>query len=984
MSAGSQQKTRYRLVSLGRLKPGTDETEAIRKLQAITKLDAAMVRKKLLASKKASLLTTSDVTRLASLKGKFAATGLMVEVAEIPPETTPSKPKSSKAVKNSGAGWLKRIAISVTVLLVIGVGLGTAGWFWLFKPLDDQTLSVEAALVNDRTAAIAHINLEQINKLLLLSRTNLADLTADPTDTVPPFIDILSDNNLGLTQAFAAVLANPNAQRPDMLIAITGAYSAAGMKESLSRHYAVVATDDSGGLVQLTPRLQSRSIDASVSCPSEPVNSPSRFFASLADNRVILSDSLESLQRGMNSLGSSSSTPALTQWQAYRHTKLASVMVFSPKDGSAALPGMAGMIGSQVIASLPNLSNAAFSADVDLLARGVRLNGQLGSTDANWNREIASTAINWLNTTKDNTRITSPIAADLMSAMAVTHDTQTVSVDWPITLGMVTQLRQSIENTLASAFGGSLSVDGNDEEQIVDEPADYQASFQLANLPPFDINEAMAAPAFVDGPMAVDFDSLTMNDNGLLEMTLKAEAALPDGIEDSTLRALIRQSLQITSVQDQNGNALLRDELCLDVQNIYGGKNHEAATQGSVFFQKASINKRVRLMPAVNVADIHQIDVTYTLTRPTSVQTFNLPLQAGEQVQYGGVSIDLISIGDRSVRFRRTGPENRLLDVRARNAAGQVLQSSWSSSFGRVKDQHYRGQIHSLEVIIAADIESRTTTASLTGLFEPDLDNETPASPFALSYAVVDDAKWNRYQFVDMRLLRPLTGDWPRLFEDERTVGQNTWPGMKLVVTHSESGWSGNPTAHFYMPLFKELTGSMSALSYQLPDAENPIERFVIPSFPYNPADLTLIPLREIQGQSFGVTNFTLDTGDDAGSAFDGINGILTLRMPKKLSNTTLTLTDLWQGQTIEGVRVTLEAVNRGMFPGYQLKLAGQLDNLIAIHGLDEFGRRVSPITQNFQNAGYWTATIPFRNNMTTVQLVTAERQAVFELPFTF
>ncbi|EAR10730.1 hypothetical protein [Reinekea blandensis] len=980
MPVNAPQKTRYRLISLGRLKPGTNEAEAVKKLQALTKLDELKVRKKLLAGKKTSLLTTDDVTRLASLKGKFSAIGLLVSVAEIPPE--PAQPEPQTAKPSSGPRWLKRLGVGFAGLLILTTALAAAGWFWLFKPIADPALAVESALVTERTAAVTHINLDQVNKLLQLSRTSLTDLAADPVGNAPPLVDILADNSLSLSQAFAAVLANDDGTQPDAIVAVTGTFGEAAMRQALSRHYALTETTSPAGLWQLSAKAAA--VDADFHCPGDQAPSESVLYVSLADNRFALATSTAALQRFNVRLSNAQPSASLDSWQTYRANKLASLMVFSPKDGSAALPGMAGMIGSQVIASLPDLNIAALSAEVDLLARGLRLNGQLGSNNAGWNQQVATTATTWLNSTRNNAQITSPVAADLMAAIAIQHDAQSVRLDWPITANLVTQLRQSIENTIASAFGGRLNGGDSNEEQIVDDPADYQARFELANLPLLSLNSSTVAPAFHEGPIAIDVDSLSMTDDDVMELIIDAEAAMPEGINDSTLRALVGQSLMVTDVKSRDGESLLREEHCLDVQNVFGGKNHEAATQGSVFFQKASVNKRVRLIPDTHVADIHEIDVTYTLSRPTQIQTFAVPLQAGEQVSYAGVSIDLVSIGNRSIRYRQSGQIDRLLEVRARNAAGQVLQTSWSSSFGRVKDQHYRGQIHQLEVIIAGSTDQRTATASLTGLFEPDLDNETPASPFALSYAPVDNAKWNRYQFVDMRLLRPLADDWTSFYDDERIVGQATWPGMKLVVTHSESGWSGNPTARLYMPLFKELTGSMSALSYRLPDAENPIERFVAPSFPYNAADLTLIPVREVQRQPFGLTNFTLDTGTEAGAELDGINGVLTLRMPRRLSNTALNLNDLWQGQSIEGVRVTLESVERGMFPGYHLKLAGDLDNLIAIHGLDEYGQRVSPITQNFQEAGYWTATIPFRNNMTSVQLVTDNQQAVFEMPFRF
>jgi len=89
-------------------------------------------------------------------------------------------------------------------------------------------------------------------------------------------------------------------------------------------------------------------------------------------------------------------------------------------------------------------------------------------------------------------------------------------------------------------------------------------------------------------------------------------------------------------------------------------------------------------------------------------------------------------------------------------------------------------------------------------------------------------------------------------------------------------------------------------------------------------------------------------------------------------------------GTTIGGITVTLTEANRGVFPGYGLKLEGAIDKLVNLHGLGTDGHRIPASPINFQDAGYWTLVLPFSDGMEQVELITATQQTVFRYPFDF
>jgi hypothetical protein len=79
---------------------------------------------------------------------------------------------------------------------------------------------------------------------------------------------------------------------------------------------------------------------------------------------------------------------------------------------------------------------------------------------------------------------------------------------------------------------------------------------------------------------------------------------------------------------------------------------------------------------------------------------------------------------------------------------------------------------------------------------------------------------------------------------------------------------------------------------------------------------------------------------------------------------------------------VRLTEVSRGTFPGYGLKIEGEISRLVNLHGLDAAGERVAAQPINFQDAGYWTMTLPFGKGIEQVELVLAQEQKIIEYPF--
>ncbi len=125
-------------------------------------------------------------------------------------------------------------------------------------------------------------------------------------------------------------------------------------------------------------------------------------------------------------------------------------------------------------------------------------------------------------------------------------------------------------------------------------------------------------------------------------------------------------------------------------------------------------------------------------------------------------------------------------------------------------------------------------------------------------------------------------------------------------------------------------------------------------------------------------------TGTEENPKLNRLKGEIIFRLPTKTESRFLALKDLWQGQTIDGVTVTISDLDRGVFPGYHLKIEGAIEKLVNLHGVSAEGERVAADPVNFQTAGYWTMTLPFNKGIEKVELITAMEQEVLRYPFDF
>lgn len=888
-----------------------------------------------------------------------------------------------------------RIGLLLTLLAALLVGAAGYAWYWLQRPLPAQMEAAENALFDGELVAVGWLDVERLLTLqqLWFGAPDPAALGVD--DAQQALLDKLFHGKPHLAerlrQAMFSINPGENGDGSRNTLLLWGDFEAESLPEAL-----VETLADDYRMEQLEPGVwhaeQKQAAAIEPLCDNQPATQAAarQFYIRITDQWLVVADDRahgdhiwQRLQSGASAAQDSNG------WRAYRGQRLFAVMAMTPTRAGKALGGLAGMIAHGAARETPEVTAGGVSLAVAPLQMGLNANLRLISADSAWTRATAASTRSKLAEMAQDSRSVSPTLAGILSRVSVTESATALDLDMRLDSALADDLGQALQEGLASVFsvtGMSPTGGGSTAEVIIDNPPSYPA-LTLSSLPVPELPSYQAAPLFSDGPFSLDLQSLKPTDQGQLELWLSAKAGLPDN-SDGRFNGSGRFTLSIDSITDADGREQLADERCLS-RNDLGGRspNHEPESNSNHHHDHAWVWKHVRLKPGAGIDSIKQISGRMTFSVPSRVSRFELPLKAGEVVEHAGLRFYLASIKADSVSYQLSGDVDRLLEVRALNAAGQALQPGWKMSAGEGgrTTQSYQGQVAGLAIYIADSYFEQQTRFSVTDIFPPAATSADPA-PAWFAPQRMDPQRWQAYSGLDLNALEiDPRGDWGMWDKDIKPVAQQQWPGLRLFVTHKPEEWGNHPKAHLYLPQLAELPAVLSALSYRIDNPAPPeaaVERFVRVSYPYFSDSGEVVSKRRLQGLPIAISNFPMNSGLEANQLLDRLSGEIIVRLPLQTRSTRLALDALWEPQTVDGIKVSLSDVSRGSFPGYSFKVDGDITRFVNLHGLTADGQRIAAKPINFQDDGYWTLTLPFTAGMTQIELVSATEQKVLRYPF--
>lgn len=990
----------YRLICKGKLVEGSDETKAIEEIARLTGLDESTIRDKLLTGQRVKLKSSSDKAKIEKLYAALKNAGLDIELesgkAKSTRRSSPGAgkgPSSRKPASGARKKWL--IAGSLTILLLLGT---TGGYLWHLSrvPYPAVAKTAEAALADGNLVALAHAN---VSKLVELNRLAFGEMDPAALPVGEAQKDILSALFAGpanlrehLDQLMAAVYTGGPGQPGKTALLLQGDLDRASLLETYRRHYVLDSVDGATNWYVLKDKP--RAVEAEQSCPDDsrqsPPDKPAYLYANssamlLIDDLDYGKDLMVRLQR------KAGAQQDLTQWQRYRADKLASLMIFAIPETGKALGGPQGMMMNQAGSENTQIHSLAAGLRADLLSLSLKLNLSLFSDDAAWKSETSGQITRSIEELKGNTRKVTPTMTQLLSNIQIKSQPESLEVDVALDGDVLDDIENVARESLAALMGGAMTASQQNApvtEQLQSDPVDYTGNKVFTTLPPLQLESYETTPLFRDGPFAVDLDSIKKNDDGLFEVLLQGKAGLPKKADSDGNNRTGELALRVETVTDEEGNNLLRDEHCVTPNELFGrSPNHEPETTTSLFQNNVTVRKTLRLRPDVQPGDIRSIQGYIRFTSPVSVREYPVPLQAGESIEQEGMRFYLSRVGDNSVSYQVSGNSGKLLEVRAFNDQGQPLRTGWrmsSAGDGRVT-QNYHGKVHELKIFVASRTVTHKTDFRLENLFTPSGDQEDEIKPDYMAPEQIALSDWNAYKELDFLRLEIDPDKWVTAGKKSPPIAEEHWREISLYLTHTPSQWSNALWAHIYFPMLDKLPAVLSAFSYRIEEpAEKagPREHYVRISYPYKTDTGEVVARHSLNGMPIARQSLQLRSGLEDEQRLDAIKGRLRVRLPIRTTSTTFELSELWDGQSVDGVTATLTALNRGTFAGHSLKIAGDIEKLVNVHGLDSNGQRVMADPINYQQAGYWTMTLPFGKGIEAVELILADKQEILTYPF--
>jgi len=1007
----------YKLISNGQLLEGANEAIALKAIAKVARLSEAKARKIFLSGRRIKVSSSAERIMLDKISNYLRKAGVDVEVIEVPEasdkpveatvEKTAAvaatdmaesvdcdKPENSESDKKITKQLPRMLAAVFAVMFVMVIGVAGYGWYWLYLTPSQALMQAENALADGNLVAVGYVDVEKVVVINdhILGETDPGALPVSETkrDLIKQLFTGPANFRDNLTQFIFSVHVSPDKQGVSGSMLLAGKFEAQTILNELQRSFEVIPQGEGGW--QLTEKIVAEPDDAPLCEKDEKVTSkPSVLTLNISESWLMISsDPLYAVNLWQRVVSDVDANQDLIQWRDYREGQIAALMAFMPEQAAKVVTGMPGMMARGVAQKVPEMKAIGSAAAVDIVSAGLNLNFSLFSDNPQWNSQTISKARTTLDEMQADSLSVSPTMASLFSRVTTTDSDEYIAVDIALDAEILSDIENIIEEGIASLFTPTIS-NGRDEKTQQDEIKEHLINYDLyaglKQLPSIDLEsfKHQSPPQFIDGAYAVSLNSIDYQEEDYFKLNLGAKIGFPKGREFMA-DSVETMTFSIDSIQSKSGEELMRDERCAKPDNVYGPANHEPQTSFSAFNDLASLSKNLRLKKGVYPEAIDKIRGNITFSAPTAVSKFTVALKAGEVVEHAGVRFYLSSIKGGAVNYHLSGDYQRLLEVRALNKDGRALKSNWSmggNSEGR-SSKSFKGKVASIEVYIADQLLAQEKSFLLTDLFSTP-EKEKRVAPVYLAPNKVSISRWNKYSKHKMANLKTDPKDWHVWGKNKQPIAEASWSTARMFVTHTPQNWGNTPTAHLYFPMLMELPGVLSALSHTISipaHKDGVMEKYTQVSYPYRSDSGKISIKHRLKGLPVAYRGISLRSGLADNEKVDHLEGEFVFRLPTKTVSHKFPLNGLWPGVEVSGMTVTVTSIALGMFTGYNLKVEGDIEKLVNLHGIGADGKRVVADPINFQDGGYWTMILPLNKGIESVELVSATKQKVIRLPF--
>ncbi len=848
---------------------------------------------------------------------------------------------------------MKQLKILISIFIFIFF-IGSGGYFWLTANAGPSLKTAENALADEHLIAFAHLDNKKINTIVNsiggeLNSSFLADksrLLKELYFDSPNFKDNVYQVMYGLSYNQTDVEAKNS-------LLLHGLFSWQVIENTLKDHFTIQALGNNK--FKLQPKVIVS--DDSFTCPDDKIQKkPTSTYVHVSSDWLIFSDNLNQVDTLLKRMANENEAEIdLKPWREYRRGKLASFALYNPEHVGKSVGGMSGYIAGGVYKKNTEISAIFSSLDLSYLTPGIHLNSQIIANKA-WAKKYALAGQKQMAETKLAAKDYSSVLANLLNTLQVVDDDNSLVIDFVVTQADIEKIPEAINEAFSSFFSFSAGSKDNKEditaESINESPWDYANNDKLTSLSAFKTGTFSGIPAFIHGPFAINMEKVSIGEkSGLIELDLKALMSI-EKIKGFWSNSKANLSLSINSVIGANQQELLKDERCDKKLPMFTTKNQQAVDGFNSDNDHAYVSKTIRLIQDAKFSQIEEIKGSLRLKAPIGVSLVEVDFQKGQGYKDNALAFMITKTQQQTATYKVTGKSENILEVRALNNKGQVLNSSHSFGNDNSMTASYRGDIAKLQLVIVKqwlDKKIDFTVKSKNFL------KGKPTQQYKINQLPSRASKKNIAVFSKANLAEVTAEKINKLtYSNNALVGSTEISPVKLFVSHDyQSNWSFQPKLHLAMPLIEALAFNLQAVAVEI-EQEVPFKSFVNASVGHViKADKSI---GEYNGDfDIGKTEYLLKQVDlklplKSGQKLSTLKGNVIYQLPKSVQYIDLAFPELGKTINVGGIELTLIAIKAGFMASYTFEVSGDdLINIVAITDQGSF----YPTQQRFEE-GKW------------------------------
>jgi len=849
---------------------------------------------------------------------------------------------------------------------------------WLNAAPPASVNQAEDALATNKLIFLAHINNERVDNLVnsFGSDPQSLDLPIIKNDLFSSLYFGAEELNSKLEQVIYGIQGDKEVSHHLMM---QGQFDWQLIRPAIEQHFNLESL--SNHTYQLTKRIKS---DDSFTCPDERTKTATQIFYLFANKDwMLLSNKLQPLSLVTERLLSKQTADIdLSQWRSYRDQHLASMAILLPQKTPLIADRFTRRLVQKASQSNPEISSVLVGIELNLLEVGLQLNSRIHAS-GDWVTKALKTVQQQLDTMRAESSKFSPTLSKLMNNFNINSDQYALNSSLSFKEQDIEKFTDIFTEVLSSAFSSaSQSPVSIEKESIEKSPWDYKVNDKFLTLADFKATDIFGTPSLVDGPLAISLTQASIDkEKDLLELSITGAINTPK-IDGWWLNSKAKLSLQVNSVVDINKQEMLREERCLKDLG-FAGKNQEVATGFQTNQQIASVLKRLRLKSASHFKDIANINGTLKFSIPTKVELIAINLSKGAKFEQYGVRFYLNDFSQQSISYQLSGDKEKVLEVRALNNKGQVLSFSYSSGMGNRKTANYRGDIASIQLVIA---KQKTEYESQFNLSADQFFPEQKIKDYYLSKrpAKVSKTQWLTKSIKQLPAQKVM--DYvSKGYSGENEVARWYSSPIGLLITHdNKSEWSTFLRYQLAIPLIDDLAYNLQAVEINTAHQQKLTTNY----FPISPHHV--INKDQSKGKysaaikiaNIGYLKNTSDIklGLKPQQQLSEVTGKLKVNLPKKLTTINVGTPDFTERSFNHGVNIKLVEINNSFIPRYQYQISAP--NLINMIAILEDGRELLPFQAEFEQ-GKWQLKFPLSQKIARFEVLIAEEVEQLSYPFT-